>query len=187
MIPLESPVPEIGPPGSESGGRKRTHGTRPAARLRKRRISHRPPTGYAPLLDSTEARYSGSTGRGGTTNRVSPSSYGGCEGVAGRAMGRWPGAVSPSVDSFSWRRSVSSPRELGAAGRMGYPARAPSARAMRCHASRCGVARGRCRTSRRTERTTWTPSLSNRSRSHVTWVRAHAVPAARSRSSCIST
>ena len=42
MIPLESPVPEIGPPGSESGGRKRTHGTRPAARLRKRRISHRP-------------------------------------------------------------------------------------------------------------------------------------------------
>ncbi len=134
-----------------------------------------------------EARYSGSTGRGGTTNRVSPSSFGGCEGVAGRAMGRWPGAVSPSVDSFSWRRSVSSPRELGAAGRMGYPARAPSARAMRCHASRCGVARGRCRTSRRTERTTWTPSLSNRSRSHVTWVRAHAVPAARSRSSCIST
>ena len=53
MIPLESPVPEIGPPGSESGERKRTHGTRPAARLRKRRISHRPPTGYAPLLDST--------------------------------------------------------------------------------------------------------------------------------------
>ena len=51
---------------------------------------------------------------------------------------------------------------------------------MRCHASRCGVARGRCRTSQRTERTTWTPSLSNRSRSHVTWVRAHAVPAARS-------
>ena len=35
-------MPEIGPPGSESGGRKRTHGTRPAARLRKRRISHRP-------------------------------------------------------------------------------------------------------------------------------------------------
>ena len=42
MIPLESPVPEIGPPGSKSGGRKRNHGTRPAARLRKRRISHRP-------------------------------------------------------------------------------------------------------------------------------------------------
>ena len=32
MIPLESPVPEIGTPGSESGGRKRTHGCRPAAR-----------------------------------------------------------------------------------------------------------------------------------------------------------
>ena len=32
MIPLESPVPEIGTPGSESGGRKRTHGSRPAAR-----------------------------------------------------------------------------------------------------------------------------------------------------------
>src|SRR5437899_13062541 len=31
----------------------------------------------------------------------------------------------------------------------------------------------------------WTPSLSNRSRSPVTWVRAHAVRAARSRSSCI--
>ena len=93
-------APALDPTG-ERGGRKRTHGTRPAARLRKRRISHRPPTGYAPLLDSTEARYSGSTGRGGTTNRVSPSSFGGCEGVAGRAMGRWPGAVSPSVDSFS--------------------------------------------------------------------------------------
>ena len=32
MIPLESPVPEIGTPGSESGGRKRAHGTRTAAR-----------------------------------------------------------------------------------------------------------------------------------------------------------
>ena len=32
MIPLESPVLEIGTPGSESGGRKRTHGRRPAAR-----------------------------------------------------------------------------------------------------------------------------------------------------------
>ena len=32
MIPLESPVPEIGPPGSESGGRKRAYGTRTAAR-----------------------------------------------------------------------------------------------------------------------------------------------------------
>ena len=35
MIPLESPVLEIGTPGSESGGRKRAHGSRPAARLRK--------------------------------------------------------------------------------------------------------------------------------------------------------
>ena len=41
MIPLESPVPEIGPPGSESGGRKRAYGLRTAARLRKRRTSHR--------------------------------------------------------------------------------------------------------------------------------------------------
>ena len=41
MIPLESPVPEIGPPGSESGGRKRAHGNRTAARLRKHRMSHR--------------------------------------------------------------------------------------------------------------------------------------------------
>ena len=32
MIPLESPVPEIGTPGSESGGRKRAHGVRTAAR-----------------------------------------------------------------------------------------------------------------------------------------------------------
>ena len=32
MIPLESPVPEIGTPGSESGGRKRAHGCRTAAR-----------------------------------------------------------------------------------------------------------------------------------------------------------
>ena len=53
MIPLESPVPEIGTPGSENGGRKRAHGNRPAARLRKRRIGHRLPIGYAPPLDST--------------------------------------------------------------------------------------------------------------------------------------
>ena len=45
MIPLESPVPEIGPPVSESGGRKRTHGSRPAARSESGRKSHRPPTG----------------------------------------------------------------------------------------------------------------------------------------------
>ena len=35
MIPLESPVLEIGTPGSESGGRKRVHGSRPAARVAK--------------------------------------------------------------------------------------------------------------------------------------------------------
>ena len=53
MIPLESPVPEISTPGSESGGRKRTHGSRPAARCESSRKSHRPPTGHAPLPDST--------------------------------------------------------------------------------------------------------------------------------------
>ena len=41
MIPLESPVPAIGTPGSESGGRKRAYGLRTAARPRKRRTSHR--------------------------------------------------------------------------------------------------------------------------------------------------
>ena len=67
-----------------------------------------------------------------------------------------------------------------------YPARAPRERAILRHASRFGVERGRCRTRRRTERTTWTLSLSSRSRSHSTWVRAHAVRAARNRSSCMS-
>ena len=61
MIPLESPVLEIGTPGSESGGRKRAHGSRPAARLRKHRISHRPPTGNAPPLDSTTTSPTGVT------------------------------------------------------------------------------------------------------------------------------
>ena len=70
-------------------------------------------------------------------------------------------------------------KQVGAAQRVGYPARAPSASAMCRHASRCGVERGRCRTTRRTERTTWTPSFSSRSRSHVTWLRAtqYAPPA----------
>ena len=63
MIPLESPVPEIGTPGSESGGRKRAHGNRPAARLRKRRTGHRLPTGYAPPLDSTRMLSVPSDGR----------------------------------------------------------------------------------------------------------------------------
>ena len=45
MTPLESPVPEIGTPDSESGGgRKRTHGNRPAALLRK--LPDEPPTPY---------------------------------------------------------------------------------------------------------------------------------------------
>ena len=35
-------MPEIGPPGSESGGRKRAHGNRTAVRLRKHRMSHQP-------------------------------------------------------------------------------------------------------------------------------------------------
>ena len=61
MIPLESPVLEIGTPGSESGGRKRAHGSRPAARLRKHRISHRLPTGNAPPLDSTTTLPTGVT------------------------------------------------------------------------------------------------------------------------------
>ena len=46
---------------------------------------------------------------------------------------------------------------------------------MRRHAWRWGVARGRCRTMRRAEPTTCTPSFSSRSRSHVTWVRAQPV------------
>ena len=69
----------------------------------------------------------------------------------------------------------------------GYPARAPSANAMCRHAARSGVARGRRRTMRRAERTTWTPSFSSRSRSQGTCARAHAVSAARNRNSCIST
>ena len=42
---------------------------------------------------------------------------------------------------------------------VGYPARAPSASAMCRHASRCGVERGRCRTTRRTERIDVDPQL----------------------------
>ena len=58
----------------------------------------------------------------------------------------------------------------GSAGRT--VAAAPEAGARRRHAARCGVARGRCRTRRRTDPTTWTPSLRSRVRS--------------SRSSCMS-
>ena len=46
-------MPEIGPPGSESGGRKRTHGSRPAARRESAGSATDPPTGHAPPLDST--------------------------------------------------------------------------------------------------------------------------------------
>ena len=49
------------------------------------------------------------------------------------------------------------------------------------------MAVGRCKTIRRTETTTCTPSLSSRLRSPLTCVRAHAVRAARSRSSYINT
>ena len=51
-------------------------------------------------------------------------------------------------------------KQVGAAQTGGLSgARAQLASAMCRHASRCGV-RGRCRTTRRTERTTWTPSFS---------------------------
>ena len=109
MIPLESPVPEIGPPGSESGGRKRTHGTRPAARLRKRRISHRPPTGYAPLLDSTQLWGQGisTAGRGGPRPRAA-----GIVGQLPRVRGRTPGlpprGVRPRLAASAQRGSFRS-------------------------------------------------------------------------------
>ena len=54
-----------------------------------------------------------------------------------------------------------------------YPARAPRERAILRHASRFGVEARQMQTRRRTELTTWTLSLSSRSRSHITWVRAH--------------
>ena len=78
MIPLESPVPEIGPPGSESGGRKRTHGTRPAARLRKRRISHRPlpATRLSSTLLKVQSRPSKGRDRGRNGSRTSPPASG---------------------------------------------------------------------------------------------------------------
>ena len=121
------------------------------------------------------------------------------ESVAGRALlverersavaarGRWRrgGAVwrgcgayeAPDADSFADRALAWSPGAEGEAATGRYPARAPRARAIWRHASRSGVARGRCTRRRRTERTTWAPSLSNRSRSQVTW-RAQAVRAA---------
>ena len=71
-------------------------------------------------------------------------------------------------DSPAGERPMPPRKQVGVAQRVGYPARAPSASAMCRHASRCGVERGRCRTTRRTERTTWAPSFSSRSRSHVT-------------------
>ena len=106
----------------------------------------------------------------------------------GGAMWRGCGAYeAPDADSFADRALAWIPGAEGKAATGRYPARAPSARAIWRHASRSGVVRGRCTTRRRTERTTWAPSLSNRSRSQVTWVRAQAVRAALSRSSCMST
>ena len=78
-------------------------------------------------------------------------------------------------------------KQVGAAQRVGYPARAPSASEMCRHASRCGVERGRCRTTRRTERTTWTPSFSSRCPQPRHLAAGTAVRAARNRSSCMST
>ena len=160
MIPLESPVPEIGPPGSESGGRKRTHGTRPAARLRKRRISHRPlpATRLSSTLRKVQIRppkgvIGAGMGLGHRRLQAEPglsSQPGGHDGREG-----WAATAPPA------ERPMPPRKQVGAAQRVGYPARAPSASAMCRHASRCGVERGRCRTTRRTERTTWTPSFSS--------------------------
>ena len=60
------------------------------------------------------------------------------------------------------------PGEEGSGAAKRYPAVAPSASAMCRDAAKCGVERGRCRTRRRTERTTCTPSLSSRVRNQLT-------------------
>ena len=60
----------------------------PRPRLRKRRISHRPPTGYAPLLDSTEGPDSTAKGRDRRRNgsrTSSPASGAGVEQPTGGA------------------------------------------------------------------------------------------------------
>ena len=104
MIPLESPVPEIGTPGSESGGRKRTHGVSACGPARKRRKCHRPPTGHAPPLDSTNRP----AGR-----RPGPR-------FPGRSPGSRPGgAPGPSP----LRNRPKSPSPRCAAGRTGPPHR----------------------------------------------------------------
>ena len=60
MIPLESPVPEIGPPGSESGGRKRAYGSRTAARCESAGMSHRAlPVTRLPSTLHESGRYPG--------------------------------------------------------------------------------------------------------------------------------
>ena len=106
----------------------------------------------------------------------------------GRSQGREGASAGAGPDSSARGPVDAAPQDRGGrSGRGGYPGRAPSASAMRRQAWRSGVAVGRWRTTRRTETTTCAPSLSSRSRSHVTWVRAQAVPTALSRSSCIST
>ena len=76
----------------------------------------------------------------------------------------------------------------GAAQRVGYPARATSARAMCRHASRCGVARLQMQHHAADRADDVDPQLQQpvAQPRHAGW-RAHAVRAARNRSSCIST
>ena len=83
MIPLESPVPEIGTPGSESGGGNvpMGFGLRPGAKAPDEPPS---PTGYAPPLDSTRFAF--------------------CSSLPLR-LRRWP--ITPSYMS---RRSEAEPR-----------------------------------------------------------------------------
>ena len=104
-----------------------------------------------------------------------------------REMGRAPRGAKRQLRPRHGSVRLSLCRETSCSAAARYPVCAPSSSAIWRHASRCGVACGRCRTRRRAERTTCTPSLSSRSRSQLTWVRAQAVRAARSRSSCMST
>ena len=72
MIPLESPVPEIGPPGSESGGRKRAYGSRTAARCESAGMSHRalPVTRLPSTLH--ESGWYPRSGRGDSSRIIGP-------------------------------------------------------------------------------------------------------------------
>ena len=123
------------------------------------------------------------TGAWSTRERLS-ATWPASNGVMGRARGHDGERGRWGSDSFTLGTVSVPPQGDGCGAAAGYPVCAPSSRAICRHASRCGVARGRCRTRRRAERTTCTPSLSSRSRSQLTWVRAQAVRAARSRSSC---